>query len=331
VIRLGLIGCGTIAEEEHLPAFATMADVEIAALADIDARRLAYMGDKYCVAARYRDYRAMLAAEHLDAVSICTPNYVHASMTIDCCRAGASVLVEKPAATSMAEIARMKAAAAKAGVIVMVEQTHRFIPINEKARQIVRSGALGRIVGFRGTVRSGGPAYWAPKSKWFFTKSEAFGGVLADTGIHLIDALRWITGQEIARVQGFTANMRGKGDVEDAASITFETAAGVVGVLDMSWNQQPGVFNYQIFGSEGFIETTNYKGLRGMMREPRAEVSYDIKESSEHVSPFRYFVDCVVTGEKPFVGLDEGGRSLAVVLAGYRSAATGKAATVAEL
>jgi len=328
VVNIAVIGCGTIADEEHLPAFTSMGDVCVTAVADIDPQRLDLIADRFAVKARYEEYRAMLRRERIDAVCICTPNHLHAPMTVDCCRAGKHVLVEKPAATSMAEISRMKAAAEKAGVILMVEQTQRFQPVNEKARQVIQSGTLGGVTGFRATVRSGGPSYWAPDSKWFFNKAEAFGGALADTGIHIIDTIRWITGKEIARVSGFAANLHGKGDVEDSAVITLETTDGRLGMIEAAWNNRPNFLTYQVYCEKGRIETVNYKGLQAALREPQAEMTIDVPGSSATGGPFRYFIDCVKTGTKPFVDIEEGGRSLAVVIAGYRSAATGKAVKV---
>ncbi len=328
MIRMALIGCGKIADVEHLPAFSSMPEVTLAALADIDAKHLAAAGDKYNVAARYKDYREMLKREEIDAVSICTPNYLHARMTVDCCRAGKHVIVEKPAATSVAEVKRMKAAGEEAGVIIMVEQYHRFIGVNEKARDIVRSGMLGKVIGFRARVGAADPERWSPTSKWFFKKEEAFGGALADIGVHIIDTLRWVSGKEIARVQGFTTSVHGKGDVEDTAALTCETTDGLVGVIEAAWTQWPNYVNYQIYCENGMLENTNYKTLRAVMSEPRAEISFDIPKGSVHGSPFRYFVDCILKGETPFVDIEEGGRSLAVVCAGYRSATTGKAVKV---
>ena len=328
MIRIAVIGCGKIAQEEHLPAFSSMPETAVVALCDVNARRLKVMGDLYGVKARYGDYRDMLRREDIDAVSICTPNYLHARMSVDCCRAGKHVLVEKPVATSLPEVKRMKVAALDAGVVLMVEQSHRFMPANERARDILASGLLGKVIGFRGRLGTADPSHWSPSGKWFFNKDEAFGGALADIGIHIIDIIRWVSGKEIARVQAFTASVHKRGNVEDTAALTVETRDGIVGVIEAAWTQSPNYLNYQIYCEKGVLETVNYKTLRAVLRDPSGEVLFDIPRESALGGPFRYFVDCILKGEEPFVGIDEGGKSLAVVLAGYRSAATGRVVRV---
>jgi len=328
MVKIAVIGCGMVAEEMHLPAFTSIPGASVTALVDVDPKALNRMGDRYGVKARYADYRRMLRKEPVDAVSVCTPNYLHAQMTVDCCRAGKYVLVEKPAATSLAEIQRMKAAADKAGVFVMVEQYHRFVATNERARSVVQSGILGKVTGFHACLRAGGPARWAPDSKWFWKKSQAFGGALADLGIHIIDTVRWITGKEIRSVQCVTSKIGRRGDVEDNAVLTATTADGLVGTVDVSWTQVPGRLAIEVYCENGLLETVGYKFLRATMTEPRAEVTFDVPKESPTGGPFKYFVECVRTGRRPFVDIVEGGRSLAVVIAAYDSAASGGTARV---
>ncbi|MCD6405826.1 MAG: Gfo/Idh/MocA family oxidoreductase [Planctomycetes bacterium] len=328
MLKIAIIGCGRITEVMYLPEFASIPDVSVTALADTNTKNLNRLGNFYGIKGRYRDYREMLATEDVDAVCVCTPNYLHAKMTVESCRAGRHVLVEKPVATSIAEVKRMKAAAKEAGVFIMVEQTHRFVPANERAREVIRSGLLGKVIGFRARVGSGDPRNWSPAGKWFFKKEQAFGGALADIGIHIIDTVRWVSGKEIARVQAFTAKIAVKGTVEDNAALTVETTDGCVGTIEASWTQSPGYFGYQIFCEKGMLENVTGKGLRGVLSDPPGEMTFDVPTKSVHQSAFRYFADCVMKDEKPFVDINEGGRSLAVVIAAYRSAATGRVMAV---
>jgi len=328
MLKLAVIGCGVVSEEMHLPAFAAIPKVSIVALCDISPKALNAMGDLYGVRARYKDYREMLGNEDIDAVCVNTPNYLHAKITVDCCKAGKNVLVEKPCATSMPEVKRMKKAAEDAGVFIMVEQVHRFMPFNEKAHEIIQSGFMGKVLGFRARVGSGGPINWSPTGKWFYRKAEAFGGALADIGIHITDTLRWVTGEKITRVQAFTAKYGRRGDVEDNGVLAVETASGVVGTIEASWTQSPACFAYQINCEKGTLEMTMGRGLKALMGHPRGELEFTIPKASERGGAFKYFADCVLRGEKPFVDIEEGGRSLAVIIAAYRSAATSRAVEV---
>ncbi len=328
MLKLAIIGCGKVSERMHLPAFASMPQVAIVALADISSKPLGAMGDLYGVSALYKDYKDMLKNEDIDAVCVNTPNYLHAKMTVDCCKAGKHVLVEKPCATSMPEVRRMKSAADDAGVSVMVEQVHRFMPFNEKAHEVIHSGFMGKVLGFRARVASAGPALWSPQGKWFFKKSQAFGGALADIGVHIVDTIRWVTGEEIARVQALTAKYGKRGDVEDNGLMTAETTRGVLGTIEASWTQSPGFFGYQVNCEKGVLEVVMGSGLKAYMAEPKGEIDFTLPAESRHGGAFGYFVDCVMNGRTPFVDIEEGGRSLAVIIAAYRSAATGRAVKV---
>lgn len=324
MLKVAIIGCGKITERAHLPELAAIPQVSVVALADANSRNLKNLADLYGVDGRYKDYREMLKEEEIDAVCVNTPNFLHAEMTVACCRAGKYVLVEKPVATSTGEVGQMRRAAEKAGVFVMVEQTHRFMPFNEKAYEIVKSGFLGKVIGFRGRVGSAGPENWSPKGKWFYKKAQAFGGALADIGIHIIDTVRWVSGKEIAGVKAFTAQVGRKGDVEDNAVLALRMTDGCVGVIEASWTQSPSYFGYDIICEKGTLENVMGRGLRARMSEPGGEVSFDVPKASVRGGPFKYFADCVLNRQKPFVDIDEGGRSLAVVLAGYKSAAEGR-------
>ncbi len=330
VLKLGVIGCGKVSELMHLPAFTSIPKVSVVALCDVNAATLERIGDLYGVKARYKDYRAMLSNEDLDAVCVNTPNYLHAKMTVDCCNAGKYVLVEKPAATSMSEIKRMSAAAKEARVFVMVEQYHRFVPANEKAREVIQSGFMGKVRGFRARVGSLDPVNWSPTGKWFYKKAEAFGGALADIGIHITDTIRWVTGKDIARVQAFTAKLATRGDVEDNAVLAVETTDGLVGTIEASWTQAPSFVGYQVNCEKGLLEMRAGQGLRAFMRDPQGEVEFSVPKESALGGPFKYFVDCALEGRKPFVDIEEGGKSLAVIIAAYRSAATRRAVKVAN-
>ncbi|MHC4712275.1 MAG: Gfo/Idh/MocA family protein [Planctomycetota bacterium] len=328
MLKLGFIGCGKVTERMHLPDFASLPQVSVAALCDINNSTLERLADFYGVKARYKDYKAMLRNEELDAVCVNTPNYLHAKMTVDCCKAGKYVLVEKPVATSRGEVKRMSAAAAEAGVFIMAEQSHRFSPRNEKAHEVIASGFMGKVLGFRARVGSLDPVNWSPTSKWFYKKDEAFGGALADIGIHIVDTIRWVTGKKIARVQAFTAKLGRRGDVEDNGVLSVVTTDGLIGTIEASWTQAPSFFGYQVNCEKGFLEVRSGEGLRAFMGEPASEVCFDVPKQSAHGGPFKYFADCVLNKRRPFVDIEEGGKSLAVVVAAYRSAATGRAVEV---
>ncbi|MCK4392553.1 Gfo/Idh/MocA family oxidoreductase, partial [Candidatus Bipolaricaulota bacterium] len=98
-IRLGIIGAGAIAQRGHIPEFLSIPGVHIEAIADCNSEKAKIVAKKANIPKVFKDYQELLALEELDAVSICTPNYLHAPMTIAACEAGKHVLCEKPMAT----------------------------------------------------------------------------------------------------------------------------------------------------------------------------------------------------------------------------------------
>lgn len=145
MVKVGMIGCGKIAQRAHLPAFAKCKNAEITALCDVNRRTLKQMGARYTVGHLYTDYNKLLARAGVDAVSIALPNYLHAPVAVASAKAKKYILVEKPMATSMKEAYQIVEAARRNRVILMIEQPRRFSPAFQVARKILASGMLGSL------------------------------------------------------------------------------------------------------------------------------------------------------------------------------------------
>lgn len=105
-MKIGVIGCGSIAQHRHLPEYAAHPDAEIVAVCDIVPERAQTIADQYGTRA-YTDYHEMLANEEVEAVSVCTPNYLHAPISIAALHAGKHVLCEKPMALTVEDADKM--------------------------------------------------------------------------------------------------------------------------------------------------------------------------------------------------------------------------------
>jgi len=277
-LRVGVIGAGRIAEVRHIPEYLSNKDVELVAIADIDKVQLEKIGKKFNIKRLYTDYREMIKNEKLDAVSVCTPNYLHASITIDALEKGLNVLVEKPMATSLEEADRMIEVAEKNGRILMVGHNQRLAPGHQIAKKIIESGILGKINMVRTVFGHGGPEFWSPRGKWFFNKKEAFAGVMADLGIHKVDLVRWLLGQEVKRVSAFKGTFEKSGDVEDNGVAIMEFEKGTLGILQVSWTLKPGEDNSTIFYCE--------KGMLKLFAEPDRPVVVSLREKGDYMNDF---------------------------------------------
>jgi predicted dehydrogenase len=144
-LNVGVIGTGSIGNV-HLTGYAEdPKNVNIQAICDINASRLAEMGEKFGVPAehRYRDYNKMLASESLDAVSVCTPNKFHYEMGRAVLLAHCDLLLEKPMVLTIEQARDLKKVLAANPQKFMVAFSHRFIPVNIQAKKLLDEGALG--------------------------------------------------------------------------------------------------------------------------------------------------------------------------------------------
>ena len=145
-LRVGIIGTGWIAEA-HIDSYKRMPDVEVVALADIIPGKAEAFGKKYGVpnARLYGHHTEMLAAEELDAVSVCTYNATHAECTIDCLNKGINVLLEKPMCVTLEEGIAIRKAEKASGKVLSIGFQPRFDPNMQMIKKIVESGELGEI------------------------------------------------------------------------------------------------------------------------------------------------------------------------------------------
>ncbi len=138
-LKIGIIGCGSIAKHRHMPEYHASSGAVIAAVCDINEGRAKGFADLY-EAKAYTDYRELLDDTDIDAVSVCTPNYLHAPISVAALNAGKHVLCEKPMATSMEEAQDMIEAAHKNGKKLMIAHNQRFVPSHKKAKELIARG-----------------------------------------------------------------------------------------------------------------------------------------------------------------------------------------------
>lgn len=188
-IRVGIIGCGTIANAAHIPAYLKCDDVEIAYFCDVIPEKAKSCAEKYGTGTAITDYKIIAEDQTIDAVSVCTPNHMHSIITIDMLKAGKHVLCEKPAARTYAEALQMQKAQYETGKILNIGVVNRFNANVNEIRDIISSGKLGEVYhiyvsfrAFRSIPGLGGA---------FTTKSIAGGGALIDWGVHYLDIVMY--------------------------------------------------------------------------------------------------------------------------------------------
>lgn len=242
MFRIGIIGCGKIAQVRHIPEYAASKKAEIKAFFDINYDRAKALAEKYGAVA-CKSVEDLLSLP-LDAVSVCTSNNTHSQYAVAALKKGINVLCEKPMAISLDECIEMNAEAQRSGKILMIGQNQRLTKAHKKAREIVSSGEMGRVISFKTTFGHGGPETWSVdpgKNTWFFDKKKAVMGAMADLGIHKTDLIDYILSDEVGAVTATVRTLDKKGpdgnliSVDDNAICIYEMRGGAVGVMSASW------------------------------------------------------------------------------------------------
>ncbi|MCS7459318.1 Gfo/Idh/MocA family oxidoreductase [Paenibacillus doosanensis] len=332
-IRVAVVGCGSISKHRHIPEYAGNPNVELVAFCDVIMERAEHYAGQYGAKA-YTDYNEMLKAEKPDAVSVCTPNVLHAPVAIAAVNAGAHVLVEKPMATTEAEGLAMIEAARKNGVYLMVGHNQRLMPPHVKAKQLLESGKMGKVLTFRTSFGHPGPEGWSidGRDSWFFRKEEAIMGAMGDLGVHKSDLIRWLLDDEVVDVAAFVNTLHKEGtDVDDNATCVLRMKSGTIGTLVASWTYYKGGDNSTVLWCEN--------GVMKIGTDPDDQVIVELRDGS--VEKYKVgamatnekqttsgvideFVQCLVTKTPPRISGEEGLKSLNVILAAFESQDTKK-------
>lgn len=337
-VKVAVIGCGSIAEHRHILEYGEHPEVQLVAFSDPVIERAEAFATKYDAKA-YADYEEMLANEQIDAVSVCAPNAVHAPASIAAAKAGCHVLCEKPMATSAEDATEMIRVADTHKVKLMIGHNQRLMPPHVKAKEVLASGKLGKVLTFRTAFSHGGPETWSKdgQNTWFFRKNEAFVGALGDLGVHKIDLLMWLLDDGITEVSAMIDRYEKAGDVEDNAMILARTKSGAMGTITASWTHAPGEDNSTILYCEHGILKMGTDPEHPVIVELRTgEVeTYDVggiatnEEGGQTKSGVvDAFIEAIQTDTEPVVPGAEGEKALRVVLAAIQSAEEKRSITI---
>ncbi|MBM7579056.1 Gfo/Idh/MocA family protein [Jeotgalibacillus terrae] len=328
-LKVGVVGAGSIAKHRHLAEYASNENVEIVAICDINEERAKEMAKKFGAAQTFTDYKD-LVKQDLDAVSVCTPNYLHAPVSIAALEAGKHVLCEKPMATSEQEADDMIAAAEKAGKLLMIGHNQRFVASHQKAKEWLASGELGKVYSFRTAFGHPGPEGWSAdgKDSWFFKKDEAFIGAMGDLGVHKTDLIRYILGEEMTEVAAMVeTSAKQNADVDDNAVLVLKTESGIIGTLAASWSYVAEDNATVIYAEKGVLrleDDPEYSVVLQKADGTKEELSLGKIQSNDEggqvsTGVIDHFVDSILSGKQPLINGEEGKRSLKVILGALES------------
>lgn len=182
--KVGIVGCGFVAQKRHIPSFLRLKDmVSLCAACDLNLDLAKSVATKFSIPNVYSDLSKMLSKEHPDVVDVCTPPKAHAPVAIEAMESGCHVLLEKPMASSLSDCDKMIQASTNYGVKLSVVHNQRFYPPFLKAQELVESGAIGELIGMRVLSLTKKEDYMAHENHWVH---KLPGGVIGETGPHAV-------------------------------------------------------------------------------------------------------------------------------------------------
>jgi predicted dehydrogenase len=327
-LQLGLVGVGAVAQIAHIPALKRTEGLELAALCDRDPEKAARVAQKFGIPRVHKRLDDMLADDEIDALDICTPNFLHAPMATAALEAGKHVLCERPLARSAEEAAAMVKVAKQAERLLMCAVQHRFRPDAQLLKTFVQKNDLGEIfLAKAGWLRQ--RTAW-DSDEWRRQKRESGGGVVLDLGFQMLDLALWTLGGP--KVEAVTASVHRsrKGEVEDSATAFFRLANGATLTLELTWGllMEKDFAYLNLFGSGGAALLNPlriHKGMHGTlvnvtptMDSSRNQYKHSIESQIEH------FGEALRKGVKPQGAADEIIPVMELMDAIYRSAEQGK-------
>jgi len=346
-INVGVIGCGYIAEEAHIPNLLDCPRANLTAVADTNSERLSVISRKFGIKRLYSNYHDLTSDGSIDAVVICVPTFLHSRVAVDALEAGKHVLCEKPIAATLDEADDIISAAKKSNTKLMIGHNFRFLPNHKLAKDWIQKKKIGDAYFARAQFTSPGPYGTPGITSHFYFDPDKGGGVLFDVGSQLVDLLLWMFG-EIVGVQAYVSTYKKEvNKADDIALVSLKFRNGIIGevfatwVSMQNWNLMTDYNTLQILGSQGRIysdffgphmyyydEKSLICKLRGMIKITPAELDPKIPFSAKSYSwkkEIESFIDCIINDEEPQITGEDGRRVLKVILDGYKSAKSNSA------
>lgn len=257
-VRYGIIGIKGVGSK-HVSMAQEHENVELTALVDLDESALNAQSQELGVHA-FTDYREMLNAGIVDAVSIATPHHLHSIIGLECLNAGVHVFTEKPIANTVLDGDAMIETAKSRDLKICVGHQYRTYRTPQTMKHLIDTGAIGNIMRVLWTWLEFRPESYYDRDIWRQTWRHAGGGVLMNQTSHDLDLICWLVGKPI-QVSAIIGNQSHKMEVEDVvcANVLFEN--GAFGSIQLTINQPRGYSIRQIAGDKGTIAIPDVQSL----------------------------------------------------------------------
>lgn len=324
-LKVGILGAGNIAST-HARGYLKAEDLaKVTAIADPNRKAAETLSAQLGGVSIYDSWEELLDQSDVDAVDLCLPHYLHCEVAVAAAQSGRHVLVEKPIARTLEEADAMIDAADKAGVKLMVSHDRRYHPMFVKIKELLESGAIGRVHCLRldhnQNIRF-------PKEHWAYSKELLGGGAIASCLVHQLDLMRWLAGPvSLVGCVSLTLPDRLEGEAIGIVPMRFES--GAVGDAVINWavegRGKRGLW-YELLWVSGEGGSIHNLGGVHVLQYAEGGGEYEqiaVEEGTGHERAIRHFLECIIEEREPLTNGREGRESLALALAAYESEATG--------
>ncbi len=331
-LKFAFSGSGYIADI-HATALQHFQDeVEIVAVADPFSDPREKFSKKFNIPNQFNNLEDLLKSQEVDAILICTPNYLHVPQSLLALNAGVHVLVEKPMAMNTQEACDLLNKSKSSNALLMVGHCWRFDEEVRWLKNQIDKDLLGNIIR---TKSYGVHINWGP-SGWFQQKKYAGGGALVDMGIHALDTTRYLIGDPLpVSVYAKLGTYYKDFDVDDTGVLLVTWDNGVFSYIETGW-WQPHMdgpeASTQVYGVKGFGSVfPTFMELPDPITQRITKVdpgfSYPRQEHCSihmYIEQLRYFITCIREKVTPVPGAKEGFVNMVVLECAYQSALTDK-------
>ncbi len=274
-------------------------------------------------------FEAILSDRKIEAIVNTTPNPVHFETTLAAAKAGKHIFLEKPIANTIAEGRAITEACRKAKVVLALGYQRRRESHFRWVKKKIEKGLFGKLVNAEANI-SRDRLGKINLGSWRYTAEGMPGGVMLQIGIHYTDVLEYLLGP-VKAVSGRFVRLVLPGDNPDVASLVLEHENGSLSTLNASYASASEYYLMNVYGKEASAYYDFHQGLRWLRRGSKKVESISIRKNDAIVEELEEFAAAVRGDAKPEMDGERGTASLAVILAGVKSAKEGRRVEVKEI
>jgi len=290
-LKLGILGCGGFTIRRILPALREIDAIRIVCIQNRNQAKAEAIAHQFNIPRAVSRREDLLSDPEVEAVHITSPNFLHEEDTLACAKAGLPTLCEKPLSTSLESVDRMIEAFERRSIPFFVGHQMRFKPAIQKAKELLRAGEFGTLLQLRAYYYS----RTIPAGNWRLDKGNG-GGALQEIGIHLVDLVHFISGEEIAEVRALSS----LSEIDRMVSVQGKLPCGALVSFECAY-ERPYYSGFEVIGtksrlvsSESLRQTYDPVETLCLVRENGEAIYYPLQALDVYAEEYKHFAKAVI-------------------------------------